>query len=146
MFLDSLCLFHISVSWVCYCKILLTVLWDTSSLQFSLPRHRHNVCSFNLLAWSWRDNSRKALNLVSMVDEVKLSTRMRRLSPLSGCSCVIEHFHAERGHYRLARFSAFRWDLNRYNYSWSEFTWESWQWRSTALSKKFVTEASRPED
>ena len=77
-------------------KILLTVLWPTSSLQFSLLHH-WNVCLLNPLSWSRRDDSLKALNLVS-VDEVKLSTRMRWLS---WCLCVVDPCHTQGGHYRL---------------------------------------------
>ena len=47
-------------------KILLTVLFVTSSLQFSLPRHWHNVYSLNPL--SWRGDNLQALNLVSKED------------------------------------------------------------------------------
>ena len=49
----------------------------------------------------------QALNLVSIEDAVKLSTRMRRLSPLSWCLFVVEYCHAE-GHYWLVRFKAFK--------------------------------------
>ena len=45
---------------------------------------------------------------MSMEDVVKLSTWMRRLSSLSWCLCMVEHCHADGGHYRLAWFSAFR--------------------------------------
>ena len=37
-------------------KILLTVLWATSSLQFSLPHHLHDVYLLNPLSWYWSDN------------------------------------------------------------------------------------------
>ena len=40
--------------------------------------------------------------LVSIEDEVKLSTQIRRLSLLSWCFCVVEYCHAEGGHYRLS--------------------------------------------
>ena len=43
----------------------------------------------------------KALNLVSMEDAVKLSTRMRWLSLWFWCLCVVEYCCAERGDYRL---------------------------------------------
>ena len=66
-------------------KILLTVLWVTSSKQFSLRRH-------------------SSLNQVSMEDAVKLSTQIRWYSPL----WAIELCYAERRHYRSTRFSAFR--------------------------------------
>ena len=64
--------------------------------------------SKNPLSWGWRDDSLKVLNMVIMEDVVKLSTRMRRLSPLSWCLCVVKFYHPKGGHYRLARFSAFR--------------------------------------
>ena len=50
--------------------------------NFSLPRHGHNVCLLNLLSWRWRDDSLKALNLVSMEDVIKFSLQMGWLSPL----------------------------------------------------------------
>ena len=68
-------------------KILLTVLWATSSLQFLLPHHWHNVCHLNLLSWGQRDDSWKVLNLMSMEDVVKLTTWKRQLYPLSWCLC-----------------------------------------------------------
>ena len=80
---------------------------------------------------SWRPDEtcgQKVLNLVSMKDAVMLSTRMRRFSPLFWCSCVVDHWHVERGHYRMARFSAFR--LSSF---WSHergFKWQTLcQWR-----------------
>ena len=63
----------------------MTVLWVTSSQQFLLPCHWHYVCCLNPLSWGRRDDSQKVLNLVSMEDVVKLSTRMRRLFPLPWC-------------------------------------------------------------
>ena len=80
-------------------KILLTVLWATFSLQFSLPPHWHNVFLLNPLLWDGRNENLKALNQVNMEDAVKLSTRMRRLSPLSSCLCMVEHCQVEGGHY-----------------------------------------------
>ena len=67
----------------------------------------------NLVNWSdrWSINFRyswKALYLVSMEGVVKLFTRMRQLSPLSWCLCMVEHCHAEGEHYWLARFSPFK--------------------------------------
>ena len=47
-------------------KILLTVLWSSSSLQLSL--HWHNVCLLIPISWGRRDDSRKVLNLVSTWD------------------------------------------------------------------------------
>ena len=56
-------------------KILLTVLWTTSSLQISLPRHLSNVCLLNLFSWGKNDDSLKVLNFVSIEDVIKLSTQ-----------------------------------------------------------------------
>ena len=55
----------------------MTVLWATSSLLFSLSHQWHKVCLLNSLLWDRSDYSLKSLNLVSMEDAVKLSTRMR---------------------------------------------------------------------
>ena len=41
------------------------------------------ICLLNSLSWSQRHDSLKALNLVSIEDEVKLSTQMRWLSPFA---------------------------------------------------------------
>ena len=90
---------HVSMSR----KILLTVLWATSTLQFSLPRHWHNVFLLNPLSRIQRNDSLQILNLVrSKEDMVKLYTRMTQSSPLSWCLCVVEYCHAVGGHYRLA--------------------------------------------
>ena len=94
----------------CLVKFFLIVLWAISSLQFSLPHHWHNVCLLKPLSWGWRDNSLRVLNLVSMADAVKFFTQMKWLSPSSGCLCVVEYYHAEEGHYWLARFSAFKYN------------------------------------
>ena len=80
-------------------KILLTLLWATSLLQFLLPRHWHNACLFNPLTCG-----RKYDSLVSMEDGVKLSTRMRWLSSLSWCLRVFEPCHTDGEHNRFARF------------------------------------------
>ena len=87
------------------CKILLTVLWATSSLQFLHPHHWHNVWLLNPLSWGRRDDCLKVLNLVSMEDTVKLSPWMRQLSLLFWCLYMVEHCHAGGGHHQLARFS-----------------------------------------
>ena len=87
-------------------KMVLTVLKATSSMQLSLPSHWHNVCLLNPLSRGQSDDNLKVLNLVSMEDAAKLSTRMRRLSLLYWCFSVVEHCHAEGGHYRLARSNA----------------------------------------
>ena len=50
----------------------------------------------------------EAINLVSMKDAVKLSRRMKWLSPFFWFLYVVKHFHAVGGHYPLARFSTFR--------------------------------------
>ena len=85
----------------CSLFIINSSLLDTLSPQFSLLRHWHNAFQLNPLSWSWTYDSLKALNLVSMEDEVKLSTRKRRLSSLSLCLCVVEHSHVDG----LARFT-----------------------------------------
>ena len=51
-------------------KILLTVLWATLSLQFSFPRHWHNVCLLNPLSCG-----RGKDNLMSMEGAVNLSSQ-----------------------------------------------------------------------
>ena len=95
-----------------------------------LPRHWHNVCLLNLLSWGRRDDSLKALNLVSMEYGVKLSTRRRRLSPLSWCLYVVEHCHAEGGHYWFVRFDAF-WLLSLQPHE-REFKWQTLcQWHGS---------------
>ena len=66
------------------------------------------VLILGLLLRGRRANSLKALNLVSMEDVVKLSSRMRQLSPLSWHLHVVEHCLTEEGHYGLARFRAFK--------------------------------------
>ena len=50
-------------------------------LQFSFSRHWQNVCLLNPLSCGRRDDSLKALNLVSMEDTVKLSPQTKRWSP-----------------------------------------------------------------
>ena len=70
-------------------KILLTVHVITSSLQFSLPLNWNNVCLSSPLSWVRKDDRQKMLNLVSMEDAVKLSIRMRWLSPLPWCLCIV---------------------------------------------------------
>ena len=89
-------------------KIFLTVLWVASSLWFLLPRHWHNFCLLNPLSWGWSDDRLNVLNLVSMEGVVKLSTQTKQLSLSFWCLCVVKHCHAVSGHYRQARFSAFR--------------------------------------
>ena len=68
--------------------------WWNSGLIFLVQPGVSNICLF------WQ--------LVSMEDAVKLSTRMRWLSPLSWCLWLVKHCHAEGGYYWLARFSIFR--------------------------------------
>ena len=76
-------------------KILLAVLWATSSQQFSLPRPRYNVYLLKPLSWSRGNDSLKAVNLVRMEEAVKSSTRMRSLPPLSGVWVCFKHCHTE---------------------------------------------------
>ena len=69
--------------------------------SFLVPRFWQYICLLNPLLCGRRDHSLMILNLVSMEDVVKLSTRTRWLSSLSWCLRVIEHCHAEGGNYRL---------------------------------------------
>ena len=76
------------------CKILLTVLWATPSLQFSLPGQWRNVYHLNTLLWRRWEDSLKTLNLVSKEDTImppcvtmldhSQASRQGRQSPLSG--------------------------------------------------------------
>ena len=83
------------------------VLWVISLLLCSLLRYWHNVCLSKHFWWDRRDDSVKALNLVSMEGVIKLFTRIRRLSPLPWCLCMFEHCYSEGGHYCLAKFRVF---------------------------------------
>ena len=63
------------------------------------------------ISWGHRDDSLKALNLLSMEDAIKLSTQMKVLSHLSWYFSVIKHCHAEGGHYWLASWISLVWFL-----------------------------------
>ena len=64
--------------------------------------HWHNVFLLNPLSWSRWDHCLNVLNLVSIEEAVKLSIRMRWLSPLFWNLCEIKRCQAERGHFQMA--------------------------------------------
>ena len=53
------------------CKILLTVHWVTSSLQFSLLCHWHNVCFWNPFSWDQRNDKHYASNKEAKIAMMK---------------------------------------------------------------------------